>query len=324
MKWIPNHQFSVLPEEQFGEKMTSIAKQLDACRTEGTFSGFDEKPLYYEYFQAQDSRGAVVIVHGLSEFTGKYHEFAWYLLNQGYDVFLYDQRCHGRSCRLTQRQDMIHVDRFSDYRKDLHRFVCHVVKKATDGPLYLYAHSMGGAVAAQYLAEHPQVFQKAALSAPMIEPLTGKVSPAFARVSLTAYLLFGDKKKKFWFADEFDPDYPFERSQDQSLARFRRNMEVRLSDKRYCTTPLTIGWVRQSVLLRRKLTSKRFLARIQTPILMLCAEDDRVVNGKAQTQFAKNCPTCRQVTIPNATHAMLCGTGDIITAHVQQVLDHFC
>ena len=324
MKFIPDYQFHVLPEDQFHEKMASIAKQLDACRTEGTFSGFDGKPLYYEYFQVQESRGAVVIVHGLSEFTAKYHEFVWYLLNQGYDVFLYDQRCHGRSCRLTDRQDLIHVNRFSDYRKDLHQFIDNVVRKATTGPLYLFAHSMGGAVAAQYLAEHPHVFQKAVLSAPMIEPLTGGTSPTVARIGLTAYLLFSDGKKKFWFSDEFDPDYPFERSHDQSRARFQRNMEVRLSDSRYCTTPLTIRWIQQSIMLRRKLTSKHFLKKIQTPILMLCGEDDRVVCCKAQAEFARNCPACRQIIFPGATHAMLCGTDEIIAAFVQQVLDHFC
>lgn len=324
MKFSPTYQFFVLQEDTFQEDMCAVSRQLALCRQEGTFAGEDGKELYYEYFLCQESRGAVVIVHGLSEFTGKYHEFAWYLLNQGYDVFLYDQRCHGRSCRLTERQDMIHVDSFTDYRKDLHRFVCDVVRKVTDKPLYLYSHSMGGAVAAQYLAQHPQVFEKAVLSAPMIEPITGSTPPWVARVGLSAYLLFGNGKNKFWFADEFDPDYPFERSQDRSLARFQRNMETRRANPCYCTTPLTMRWVQQSVLLRRKLTSKRFLKKIRTPILMLCAEQDRVVCEKAQVQFAENCPVCRRIVLPDATHAMLCGTAQTIAAHVQQVLDHFC
>ena len=184
MKISPSYQFSVLREEELKEKMSVITGQLDRCRKDGKFAGFDGEELYYEYFQAENSRGSVVILHGLSEFTGKYHEFAWYLLNQGYDVFLYDQRCHGRSCRLTERQDMIHVGHFSHYRRDLQCFLDQVVRPATDKPLYLYAHSMGGAVAAQYLAEHPDVFQKAVLSAPMIMPLTDPTPPAVARIGL--------------------------------------------------------------------------------------------------------------------------------------------
>ena len=315
---------SILREEEYDEKMSAITEELDQCRQDGIFTGFDGAQLYYEHFKAHNSHGAVVIVHGLSEFTAKYHEFAWYLINQGYDVFVYDQRCHGRSCRLTSKQALIHVDNFSDYEKDLHRFVCDVVRKTTDLPLYLYAHSMGGATAAQYLIRHPGVFRKAVLSAPMIEPLTGNVSPTFARVGLSAYLLFGDGKKKFWNTDEFDPDYPFARSQDQSLARFSRNMRLRVSNPCYQTTPLSFRWVQQSVMVAPRLLCKKCLNKVQTPILMLCAEQDKVVSAKAQDAFAKKCPACRQVIIPNTTHAMLTGTHHTIADHMQLVLDHFC
>lgn len=323
MKLCPNFQLSVLQEAEFKEKMSEISETLAKYRQEGTFSGFDGKELYYEYFQVQDSRGAVVVVHGLSEFTKKYHEFAWHLLNQGYDVFLYDQRCHGQSCRLTERQDLIHVDAFGHYQKDLDCFIRDVVRKATDGPLYLYSHSMGGAVALEYLSEHPSVFQKAVLSAPMIEPLTGDVPVGIARMGLTLYVLFGNRKKKFWFCKDFDPDYPFERASDQSLARFQRNMDIRLADARFRTTPQTVRWIQQSICLRRKFTSKRFLKKLQTPILMLSAENDKIVCGKAQAEFADKCPICKRIVIPGTTHAMLNGTLDTITEHIQQVLDHF-
>ena len=313
----------VLSEENFREGMAAISAQLDACRKDGTFAGFDGKTLYYESFRKRESRGAVVIVHGLSEFTRKYHEFAWYLLQQGYDVFLYDHRCHGRSCRLTDRQDLIHVDRFSHYAKDLHCFVCEVVKKTTDLPLYVYGHSMGGAVTAQYLAQHPEVFQKAVMAAPMIQPLTGNVSPFVARWGLTAWLLFGNGKKKFWYSGEYDPDFPFSRSRDTSFARFTHNKQIRLENPCYCTTPQTVRWVQQSLVLRRRLTRKGFLKKIQTPVLMICAEDDGMVNPVPQNEFARKCAACRQVVIPGTTHSMLCGSREIIAQHIQLVADHF-
>lgn len=324
MKFYPDYQLQILTEERFAEEIPQVLARLAPCRQEGYFRGFDGQKLYYEYFLAQNSRGAVVVLHGLSEFTQKYHEFAYYLLNQGYDVFLYDQRCHGKSCRLTDRTDMIHVDCFTDYHKDLHCFVNAVVRVATDKPLYLYAHSMGGAVAAQYLAEHPEVFQKAVLSAPMIEPLTGSVSPVFARAGLSMYLLFKDGKQKFWFSAEFDPEYKFERSCDKSRARFERNMQIRLAEPRYCTTPFTLRWVQQSLMLRPKMNRRSFLRKIHTPILMLCADRDGVVNECAQAQFAKKCDTCHRIVISDSTHAMLNGSDDNIREHVQAVLDHFC
>lgn len=323
MKIKPDHQLSVLPEEAYKQKMPEISAQLDACRNEGDFQGHDGRKLHYEFFQAEGSRGAVVVSHGMSEFAGKYHEFAWYLLNQGYDVFLYDQRGHGRSCRMTDRLDLIHVDHFSDYWKDLDCFVREVVQPNTEGPLYLYAHSMGGAVAVQYLANRPQIFRKAVLSAPMIRPLTGRVSPNFAWLSLSVCVAFGAGKKQFWFSNSFDPNFPFERSHDRSRVRFERNMEYRLQNPCCCTTPQTIRWVQQAVGIYHILTRKRLLKRIQTPILMISAEKDGIVSGEAQQKFKQNCPLCQQIVLPGSTHAMLCGTQETITAHLQTVLEHF-
>lgn len=324
MKFSPNYTLRVLQEEEFSEKMPVIAQQLEECRHEGTFAGFDGQSLYYEYYQSAESHSAIVVVHGLSEFTKKYQEFAWYMLNQGYDVYLYDQRCHGHSCRLTDHPELIHVDHFSDYHKDLHCFLRDVVLKTTDLPLYLYAHSMGGAVAVQYLALYPQLFQKALLAAPMIDPITTGVPPIVARVGLSACLMFGrHQKEKFWGSSEFDPNHPFEKAQDTSLVRFRRNMDFRLADPCYRTTPLSFRWVQQSVMQYGKITRKRFLKKIHTPILMISAEVDRLVSDKAQVKFARKCPDCRRIIIPDSTHALHCCTSDVLTVYMQQVLSYF-
>ena len=66
-------------------------------------------------------------------------------------MFLYDQRCHGLSERLTERVDLIHVDRFDDYVKDLEIYIDTIVaKNKGSNPLYIFSHSMGGTVTAMY------------------------------------------------------------------------------------------------------------------------------------------------------------------------------
>lgn len=324
MRFCPDYQLNILPEEDFDPRMDALWARMQTCRTEGEFSGFDGQKLYYEYFLSAGNRGAVVVVHGLSEFSRKYYEFAGYLLNQGYDVFVYDQRCHGRSCRLTDRTDMIHVDKFSDYVKDLNLFVENVVRPATDKTLYLYGHSMGGAVVAMYLAKHPDTFCKAVMSAPMIEPLTGGVAPGVARFGLAVCNFLGDKKKKFWGSKEFDPEFKFENSHDKSRARFDRNMRYRWAENCYCTTPMTMGWVQQSLMITKWVLKKSFMKKLRTPILMICGDSDTVVNMDMQKVFADKCPVCRQVVMKNAAHAMLLGEEQTIRDHVQMVLDHFC
>jgi len=158
----------------------------------------------------------------------------------------------------------------------------------------------------------------------MIEPLTGGVPAWFARLSLGIHLWFCDGKKQFWFSHNFDPNHPFEKAQDESFARFRRNLDIRLAEPCYQTTPLSFRWVYQSVMQRFKLTSKRYLKKITTPILMFSAETDRVVCNKAQNKFAKNCPVCQQMTLPETTHAMLGGTQKTLQEHYKLLEDYFC
>lgn len=323
MGFCPDYKLEILPEEGFDIHMDALEERLEACRKEGYFQGVKDLKIYYEYFLAENARGAVVIVHGLSEFTQKYHEFAGYLLNQGYHVFLYDQRGHGRSGRQTDRLDLIHVDQFTDYAKDLELFLQTVVRPATELPLYLYAHSMGGAVSALYLAKHPDTFVKAVMSAPMIMPIFGDVPLFFAQMGLGMYLLISNRKAPFWGTKEFDPNFKFENSHDKSRARFDRNMRLRLANPCYCTTPISMQWAYKSLFLGGKFTSKGFIRKLRTPILMLSGDHDTVVNTDYQAKFAEKYHLCRRVVMAGATHSMLLGEQQTIYDHVKQVLDHF-
>ena len=168
----------IISEKDFPEKIAKIESEFDKIRKEGFFDSFDGKKLYFEYFPKENAKASVVIVHGLSEFTKKFYEIAWYFYLEGYSVYLYDQRCHGRSCRLGARADILHVDKFSDYAKDLNEFIKNIVLKTSDKPIYLYSHSMGGAAAALYLSKWQDTVKKAVMSAPL-NPLASKMSLSF-------------------------------------------------------------------------------------------------------------------------------------------------
>ena len=155
----------IIPEEKFAEEIVKIENELSKICRQGYFDSFDGKKLYFEYFLKQNAKASVVIVHGLSEFTKKFYEITYYLLSAGYNVFLYDQRCHGRSCRLGAHKDILHVDNFTDYARDLNEYINNVVMPASDKPIYVYSHSMGGAVTALYLEKWQDTVKKAVMSA---------------------------------------------------------------------------------------------------------------------------------------------------------------
>jgi alpha-beta hydrolase superfamily lysophospholipase len=91
-------------------------------------------------------RGTIVIVHGLGEHVGRYEHVAASLNGRGWGVVAFDQRGHGQSegerGRLGAADDLL-----ADLAPVLDR--AHADEPR---PLVLLGHSMGGTVAARYVA----------------------------------------------------------------------------------------------------------------------------------------------------------------------------
>lgn len=93
------------------------------------------------------ARGQVLIVHGLGEHGGRYVHVATDLQARGWDVTAYDQRGHGHSAGA--QGDIAAAD---SLLTDLSRVV-DAMRAQWPGPLVLLGHSLGGLVAARFVAE---------------------------------------------------------------------------------------------------------------------------------------------------------------------------
>lgn len=96
---------------------------------------------------AQTARGTVLIVHGLGEHVGRYAALAARLNAWGWQVLGFDHRGHGRS--QGPRGGLAHAD---DLLRDL-ALALDAARAAGPGPLVLLGHSLGGLVAARFVAE---------------------------------------------------------------------------------------------------------------------------------------------------------------------------
>ncbi|HEX6706911.1 MAG TPA: alpha/beta hydrolase [Albitalea sp.] len=92
-------------------------------------------------------RGTVLLVHGLGEHVGRYARVAHHLNEWGWNVVGYDHRGHGRSGgakgRLADGDDLL---------RDL-ALVVDAVRLRHPGTLVLLGHSLGGLIAARFVAE---------------------------------------------------------------------------------------------------------------------------------------------------------------------------
>jgi len=112
---------------------------------------------------ADPARGTVLIVHGLGEHGGRYGEVAARLGALGWRVSCHDQRGHGLSDGPRGR-----LRRDDDLLDDLAVVVDHV-RTVSPGPLLLLGHSLGGVVAARFVAEARRFVDLLVLSSPALD-----------------------------------------------------------------------------------------------------------------------------------------------------------
>jgi alpha-beta hydrolase superfamily lysophospholipase len=110
---------------------------------------------------AEGARGTVLIVHGLGEHGDRYGHVAQWLATRGFRVVSYDQRGHGQSQGprgISPTPDALYEDL---------ALVIDTVRPAA-GKLIVLGHSMGGAIAARFVADARRPVDGLILSSPAL------------------------------------------------------------------------------------------------------------------------------------------------------------
>lgn len=124
-------------------------------------------------------RGAVVLVHGLAEHSGRYRPLVERLVGMGLAVHALDHRGHGRSAGARAQ-----IGHFAWLVADVLARVDEARTRHPGQPIFLLGHSMGGAVALACALERPAGIDGLVLSAPAIgaSPDVPRLQVALARV----------------------------------------------------------------------------------------------------------------------------------------------
>ena len=131
---------------------------------EGIFRGVREAKIYYQtYLPENGIKGAIIIVHGLGEHSGRYGNLVDYFLPQGFAIYGFDLLGHGKS---EGEREFVH--QYEDFTEILTIYKNKVKSRQPGKPIFLLGHSMGGLIAAEYLIDHSREFDGAIISAPLI------------------------------------------------------------------------------------------------------------------------------------------------------------
>ena len=310
----------LIREEKYKQMMTGVVEPgLEAMREEIEMPLEGGGTLHCEVYNRLDAKRAVVIVHGYTESAEKFRELTWYFLSSGFSVFAYDQRGHGRSVRGVKDTSVTHVDHFSDYLRDLEQFMDRIVRpRMGDAPVCVFGHSMGGAVAAFALIEHPDWFERAVLNAPMIAPITKPLPRKAAAAMGDLFTKLGRGRERAFVGKPFDPAREkFDTSHMTSKPRFDYYQRKRNTRKELQNCSPTYQWIREGARVTEPLLAGA--PSIKTPVLLCQAAQDSIVGLPEQDQFISLVPGGRKIVF-DAKHELYSSDQAVLEEYVRAVV----
>lgn len=312
----------ILDENNYSDIMLNeVEPFLESLRTEGKFNSFDGRPISYEYYIIPDARASVVISHGFTESAEKFREMSYYFIKEGYNVFAVTHRGHGASYKEGYDPYTVYVSEFNDYIKDFYTFIKRIVTPNSGSlPLYLYAHSMGGAIAALTLEQHPEIFKKAVLNAPMIHFKSPLPIPLASLVS-DSETLVGRGKHPVVTTKPFNPDRTYEQSHDTSKARFDYYQKKRVANPDYQTSRPSYSWVRQAIKIIPIMLDEANCNKVTADVLLFQAGRDTSVELPAQDEFISKLSHGELVSFPEAKHEIYMAENKTLKVYLDRLFD---
>lgn len=263
-----------------------------------TFQAADGAKLRAAFFPAGAPQGTIIIEPGWAEFIEKYFEVADDLRKRNFNVAMLDWRGQGLSEPPAQWAG--YFDLLAD---DLRAFREGPVAKRFAGPYFLLTHSMGGLPALILLAGGYGGFERAALSAPMTRLFAGPTNAVFGAVASVACFAGAAKKDVF---RRLDDSKAFEGNVlTKDPARHERFRLLQAAAPEAAIYAPTYGWVRDAVSATKRIHSAGFFDALATPVRIISAEDEKVVDGSDHAAIAAMHAHIEQVRVDGAFHEIM-------------------
>lgn len=133
--------------KNFQERLARLKWQtMTVQHQDGLFTAAKGFSLYYQsWLPASTIKATVVLIHGLGGHSGLFQNVVKALIPEGYALYGYDLRGHGRSPG--QRG---HINHWSEHRNDLANLIAIVKEQHATVPCFLIGHSLGSIIALEY------------------------------------------------------------------------------------------------------------------------------------------------------------------------------
>lgn len=243
----------------------------------GYFDSFDGRKLRYAIFKADIpiARGTVLLLQGRNESIEKYYETIRDLNARGLWVATFDWRGQGGSDRILRDRRKGYVRRFSDYQRDMHKFIQHIVLPDTRLPFFILAHSMGALIAMASATEFSRRIERMVLVAPFVGLTQQKIPHGIIRFITRIVCLFGFGQIQLTADTSANPFEVNVLTSDR--ARFSRNRAIVTEHPELGLGPPTARWILEMFKAMDRVKRPEHLASIMVPSVVLAATADQIV-----------------------------------------------
>ncbi len=292
--------------------LVSIARNpVPVGAVSGHIKGYDGKPIRYAHWRStsEGRRGTVCLFTGRSEFIEKYFEVIADLRRRGFAVATMDWRGQGGSVRALKNSRKGHIRRFEEYEADVHNFMREIVLPDCPPPYYALGHSMGGHILLRMATVRNCWFDRMVLNAPMFEFANEQLPFSFSFIKgVTEFLSLigmGDSfvpggREKSWDEGKFEKNIL---TSDRS--RYERSQAILRAAPELGLGAPTNAWMRAACRSILKISDPNFPSRIQIPVLIIGAGNDKVVSTRATEDMSVRLKVGSHLIIPQARHEVL-------------------
>lgn len=279
------------------------------------FTSTDGHPIRFARFPASkvvEPKGTVIFLPGRTEFIEKFIEDIHIWNELGFAAAAMDLRGQGMSYRPHPDRHKHFVQNFDAHLNDVKSLFEKVLINKMPQPFILMGHSAGSHVILRFLKEHPGFADAAILIAPMVQIFTGGVPVPVVKLLAQTMTSLGLGAQYIPGHTSFKQGrWGWRRKLTHDDERFEdEDYFIHHKDRRLAVGGATYKWLLEALRSCQKLNAPGYAEAITTPVLILQASEDKIVDNAAQSAFAARLPHGRLVQIHGAMHEILKETDD--------------
>ncbi|MEQ1494175.1 MAG: alpha/beta hydrolase [Novosphingobium sp.] len=266
----------------------------------------------------------MLFLPGRGDFYEKYLETLSHWSRLGWRVTAADWRGQAGSGRLGRDLMTGHIDDFATWVEDLAGLWKQWTGE-TPGPHMLAGHSMGGHLVLRAMAEQQVDPHGAILSAPMLGFTASVLPDAVMHQAAKLMKVLGDPRRPAWKWSEKPGQPPESRIHllTHDAARYADELFWREARPELVMGPGSWGWVERAYASMRLLASPGLLEAIETPVLMLATDNDRLVGYAPIARAAARLRDCELVHFGVEAHHEILREGDAVRDRALSACDTF-